>query len=225
MIKLNAVQKAMVKTMTEALQIPHLTFNEDIYMDNLIEIRNELKSKVGELKLTFMPFFIKALSITLHDFGIMNGQFDQDKVIVKSSHNVGFAMDTKLGLVVPNIKNCESKSIIDICREMNRLQSLGSEGKLTPEDITGTTITLSNVGNIGGMYARPIIAPPQVCIGALCAIRPRLEREQGEIVDRMAMGTSWSADHRVIDGATTARFVARLKQIIEEPMTLLINLK
>lgn len=226
-VPLNPVQRAMARTMTEALSIPLLTLSEEVYMDNLILIKDSLKSQVSDLKLTFMPFFMKALSHAVSEFPIMNSVYfpAKQQYQIHTQHNISFAMDTQLGLIVPNIKNCQDKSILDIAKELKRIQSAGSTNQVAQTDISGGTIALSNIGTIGGTYARPIVLPPQVFIGALGSTRPRLEFRNGIVVDRSILYTSWSADHRFIDGATTARFVQRWKQLIEDPSLLLLTLK
>jgi 2-oxoisovalerate dehydrogenase E2 component (dihydrolipoyl transacylase) len=142
-----------------------------------------------------------------------------------SSHNVSFAMDSPFGLIVPNIKDVQTKSIYEISQEMSRITDLGAKGKLTDVDLKGGTIALSNIGTIGGTYTSPVILPPQVFIGALGATRPVLEKVAGNIEEKMVLKTSWSADHRLLDGATTARFVARWKALIENPSLMLLHLK
>ena len=226
-VKLTPVQKAMVKSMTEALKIPHLTYCEDIDVQQVIELRRQLKANLKDVKLTYMPFFIKALSLALLDYPIVNSVLNEAKneYTMKGSHNVSIAMDTPQGLLVPNVKDVEAKSIYEIAKEMNRLQDLGQKGRLSDSDMKGGTISISNIGSIGGTYASPIIMPPQVFIGAFGTIRPRLEKVNGEIVEKQILTTGWSADHRLLDGATTARFVSRWKAIIENPSLMLLHLK
>jgi 2-oxoisovalerate dehydrogenase E2 component (dihydrolipoyl transacylase) len=134
-------------------------------------------------------------------------------------------MDTPSGLEFPCIKSVESKSVYQIALELNRLQQLGSIGKLSKSDLEGGTVTISNLGSIGGGYSAHIVYPPQVLIGAFGAIRGRLCRVNGEIRESDTLTTSWSADHRLLDGATTARFVARWKALIENPSLMLLHLK
>ena len=226
-VKMSPIQRGMLKSMTEALLIPHLTYSEDVYMEQLTEIRQQLKKTLKDVKLTYMPFFMKALSLAILDYPIINSSLldSKNEYILKSSHNISFAMDTPLGLVVPNIKNVESKSILEIASEMSRIQELGQKGRLSDNDLSDGTVALSNIGSIGGTYAAPVILPPQVFIGALGTIRPRLEKVDGIITEKNILATSWSADHRIIDGATTARFVARWKALIENPSLMLLHLK
>ena len=120
------------------------------------------------IKLSYMPFIIKATSLALRDFPGLNAHTNADctEVVHRASHNIGIAMDTPRGLLVPNVKNCQSKSILEIATELLQLQALGKEGKLGREHLTGGTFTLSNIGSIGGTYASPILVLPEVAIGS-----------------------------------------------------------
>lgn len=177
---------------------------------------------------------------------------------IKAAHNIGVAIDTKDGLIVPNIKNVELKSIYEIAIELNRLQALASASKLAPGDLLGGTFTLSNIGSIGGTYMKPVILPPEVAIGALGKIQvgvfvlfcvifylqrkklvliviefPRLKQKKklprfdqnNNVVAANIMQISWSADHRVIDGATMARFSNHVKKSLENIGAMLIDMK
>lgn len=137
--------------------------------------------------------------------------------------------------MVPNVKQIESKSIIEIAVELERLKRDGSQGKLSPSDLSGGTITLSNIGNIGGTVLHPVIVSSEVCIGAIGRIQklPRFinvksesSGNESEIIQaQFIMQSSWNADHRVIDGATMARFVTLWKKYLEDPSTMTISLK
>lgn len=135
-------------------------------------------------------------------------------------------MDTEQGLIVPNVKNVQVCSVFEIASELNRLQALGSAGQLGTNDLTGGTFTLSNIGTIGGTYAKPVIVPPEVAIGALGKIQilPRFNGK-GEVFKAQIMNVSWSADHRIIDGATMARFSNLWKSYLENPASMLLDLK
>ena len=134
-------------------------------------------------------------------------------------------MDTPHGLLVPNVKKVNQMSILEIAEELNRLQDLGGRGKLGEADLKGGTFALSNIGSIGGTYAKPVIMPPQVAIGALGKIQ-RLPRfgPQDQVIAAHIMNVSWSADHRVIDGATMARFSNLMKSFIENPASMILDL-
>ncbi|XP_058698536.1 lipoamide acyltransferase component of branched-chain alpha-keto acid dehydrogenase complex, mitochondrial [Poecile atricapillus] len=223
-------QKAMVKTMSAALKIPHFGYSDEIDLTHLVQLREELKplAEIRGVKLSFMPFFIKAASLGLLQYPILNASLDENcqNVTYKASHNIGVAMDTEQGLIVPNVKNVQVCSVFDIAVELNRLQSLGSAGQLGTSDLTGGTFTLSNIGTIGGTYAKPVILPPEVAIGALGKIQvlPRFNGK-GEVFKAQIMNVSWSADHRIIDGATMARFSNLWKSYLENPASMLLDLK
>ena len=146
--------------------------------------------------------------------------------IAQGSHNIGIAVDTPNGLVVPNIKQVQSLSLMDIAVELTRLMTLAKENKLSSNDLSGGTITLSNVGVIGGTYTSPVLVSPEVCIGAVGRVQkvPRYD-EHGNVVPVHIMNVSWSADHRVIDGATIANFGNVFKHYIESPESMLLYLK
>ncbi|CAH2107418.1 unnamed protein product [Euphydryas editha] len=221
--------KAMVKSMTEAMKIPHFVFSDEYDVTKLVKARESLKELVQKLniKLTYMPVIIKAASLSLLQYPIINSSLDNacDNIIYKASHNIGVAMDTPNGLVVPVIKNVQTKSIIEIAKELNSLQEKGSKNQLGLNDLTGGTFTISNIGIVGGTYTKPVILPPQVSIGALGKIQvlPRFDSE-GNVIKAHILSVSWSADHRVIDGVTMARFSNQLKEYLEEPYKLLLDL-
>ncbi|CAG5116154.1 unnamed protein product, partial [Candidula unifasciata] len=229
-VPLKGVNKAMFKIMSEALKIPPFGYYDEVDVSQLVDMRKRLKviAQQRGIQLTYMPIFIKAVSLSLLQYPILNSSLDaaSEHITYKASHNIGVAMDTPEGLLVPSIKNVQSLSIFEIAAELNRLQSLGLAGKLGTAELSGTTFSLSNIGAIGGTYARPIIMPPNVAIGAIGKIQilPRFAA-QGAIKEAHIMNISWSADHRVIDGATMARFSNLWKQYLEEPTTFLLNLK
>merc|ERR1712110_590721 len=142
------------------------------------------------------------------------------------SHNIALAMDTPMGLLVPSIKGVQNLSVFEIALELNRLQQLGVAGKLSTSDLTGGTFSLSNIGSIGGTYAKPVILPPQVAIGALGKLQvlPRFD-DDDNIIKAHIVKFSWSADHRVLDGATVARFSNRMKDYLEDPASMVMDLR
>jgi len=180
------------------------------------------------IKLSFMPFFIKAASMALTQYPVLNSSVDEacENITYKASHNIGLAMDTNQGLIVPNIKHVQSLSVLDIAQELARLLEAGNKGTLGSKDLTGGTFTLSNIGSIGGTYAKPVIMSPQVAIGAIGRIQvlPRFDHDSN-VVKANIMQVSWSADHRVIDGATMARFSNLWKSYLENPSLMILNLK
>ncbi|XP_072516249.1 lipoamide acyltransferase component of branched-chain alpha-keto acid dehydrogenase complex, mitochondrial [Salminus brasiliensis] len=227
---LKGFHKAMVKTMTAALKIPHFGYKDEVDLTRLVRLRSELKgaSESRGVKLSYMPFFIKAASLGLLHFPILNASVDEacQNITYKAAHNIGLAMDTTQGLLVPNVKNVQMLSVFEIAVELNRLQSLGASGQLGTADLTGGTFTLSNIGSIGGTYAKPVILPPEVAIGALGKLQvlPRFNAND-EVVKAHIMNVSWSADHRIIDGATMCRFSNLWKSYLENPGSMVLDLK
>ncbi|KAI8911476.1 2-oxoacid dehydrogenases acyltransferase-domain-containing protein [Gorgonomyces haynaldii] len=235
---LTMVQKAMFKSMTKALAIPHFGYSDEIVLNQAILFRKEVnaflqKQPLGVAKITFMPIFLKAMSEALKEYPILNAALIEDgkdvKIQYRKHHNIGIAMDTPQGLVVPNVKNVESKSILEIAQDLEQLKQKGQQNKLEPKDLKDGTITLSNIGNIGGTLLHPVIVQGTVCIGALGKMQslPRFATENGQevISKHEIMHCSFNADHRIIDGATMARFVSLWKQYLENPHLLAFKLK
>jgi len=228
--KLNVVVKAMNKAMIEALKIPHFGYKDEVDMTQLVRVRTDLKEACLErgIRLSYMPFIVKACSMALLHFPILNSSLDTqaETITYKASHNIAIAMDTPIGLLVPNIKGVQGLSVFDIAVELNRLHQLGLAGKLSNADLSGGTFSISNIGSIGGTYAKPVILPPQVAIGALGKLMtvPRYS-SSGELKPAHIMNVSWSADHRCIDGATMARFSNQWKRYLETPASMVLDLK
>ncbi|KAK8384401.1 hypothetical protein O3P69_009306 [Scylla paramamosain] len=223
-------RKAMVRTMTQANQIPHFCYCDEVDMTALVGLRGHLKAAAEAygVRLSYMPFFIKAASIALSHYPILNASVDDkcENITYKASHNIGLAMDTSEGLVVPNVKGVQGLTLMEVAAELNRLQELGLRGSLSTRDITGGTFTISNIGSISGTYAKPVILPPEVAIGAVGKIQvlPRFD-SSGNVVRAHIMQVSWSADHRVIDGATMANFSNMWKSFLENPSKMVLHLK
>uniref|UniRef100_A0A0K0EJZ9 Dihydrolipoamide acetyltransferase component of pyruvate dehydrogenase complex n=1 Tax=Strongyloides stercoralis TaxID=6248 RepID=A0A0K0EJZ9_STRER len=229
-VPIRGYTRAMVKTMSQALNVPHFGYNDEFYVDKLVQMRKEIKeiSKERGVKMSYMPMFIKACSLALLKYPSLNATVDEnlENVIYKSSHNICLAMDTPGGLVVPNIKNCEQKTIFEIAEDLIRLHESGKKQQIRKEDLTGGTFTLSNIGAIGGTYASPVIFVPQVAIGAIGKIEklPRFDRD-GNVYPASIVKVSWAADHRVVDGATMARFSNLMKSYLENPNFMLLEMK
>lgn len=226
---LSTVQKAMNKTMTEALKIPQFGFSDQIDVSKLVKFRKEAKELAEKkgVKLTYLPFFIKALSKGLLEYPVLNSTFDVEKeeIVYKGFHNIGVAVDSPNGLLVPNVKNVQDLSIVDIASELDRLRDLASKMKLAPSDLAGGTFTVSNIGNLGGTGSSPVILPPQVAILGVCQIQrlPRFD-STGNVVPADILSVSWSADHRIIDGATVARCTEIFRYYLQNPAALLLDL-
>jgi 2-oxoisovalerate dehydrogenase E2 component (dihydrolipoyl transacylase) len=229
--RISGVKAAMARQMKHSVStIPHFTVSEEIHMDALIALRSQLKDDFSEqgVKLSFMPFFIKALSLALKAYPVINSQVNDDctQLTYFNEHNIGFAVDGKLGLMVPNIKGVQDMSIFDIAKRASELIEQAREGRLKTADISGGTISISNIGVLGGTVATPVINHPEAAIVALGKIQrlPRFD-ENDQVRAVNIMHVSWSGDHRIIDGATMVRFNNLWKSYIEQPMKMLSTLR
>ncbi|KAJ1395226.1 Single hybrid motif [Sesbania bispinosa] len=228
-LPLRGYQRAMVKSMSLAAKVPHFHYVDEINCDALVELKTSFQKNnpYPDVKHTFLPILIKSLSMALIKYPSVNSCFKEDalEVILKGSHNIGIAMATPNGLVVPNIKNVQSLSILEITKELARLQNLASDNKLSSEDICGGTITLSNIGAIGGKFGSPLLNLLEVSIIAIGRIQkvPQFA-DDGNVYPVSLMTVNIGADHRVLDGATVARFCNEWKQLIENPELLMLHL-
>ncbi|KAF6841344.1 dihydrolipoamide branched chain transacylase e2 [Colletotrichum plurivorum] len=248
-VPLTVTQQQMFKSMTRSLTIPHFLYADEVDFSSLVELRTRLNrvlstspdvvpgSADGVGKLSYLPFIIKAVSLALYQFPILNARIDLDStasanlkpsLVMRSQHNIGVAMDTPSGLLVPVIRNVGSLNILSIARELSRLQKAAFAGKLTPQDLGGGTITVSNIGNIGGTYLSPVIVDKEVAILGIGRMRavPAFESEDSDrVVRKHVCNFSWSADHRVVDGATMARAAEVVRRVVEEPDVMVMHLR
>lgn len=222
------IRKAMIKSMTPAASVPWFGYADEVVMDRLMETRMSLKKGAEQrgIKLTYMPLILKATALALSEYPVLNSSFVGEEVRYHGAINLGVAIDTPAGLMVPNIKGCAQRSVLEIAHELARLSALAQQNKLSPEDLKGGTFTISNIGNIGGTYMSPVPMPSEIAIGAIGRIRklPRFN-ESGQVVARHLMAVSWVADHRIIDGATVARFSEQWRQYLEDPISMLSMLR
>jgi 2-oxoisovalerate dehydrogenase E2 component (dihydrolipoyl transacylase) len=229
-VPLRGYKRSMAKFTAQALDIPHFNYSDEICMDVMMAFReaNKTFAEAKGVKLTYMPILIKATSMALRHYPILNSSLavDQSHIIYKAQHHIGVALDTPQGLVLPKIKDVQNKSIFEIAKELNFLQKQAKENRLSADQLTKGTFTLSNIGSIGGKQAVPLIVPPEVCIGAPAKIHkvPRYN-SQGHLESAHIMIMTWSADHRVIDGATLSRFSNLWKRYVEEPSTMLMDMR
>jgi 2-oxoisovalerate dehydrogenase E2 component (dihydrolipoyl transacylase) len=237
-VELSNIQVQMFKSMTRSLSIPHFLYADEVDFSSLASLRHRLNKSLSDpsgkdpMKLSFLPFIIKAVSMALFQYPILNARVEIDpsttkpSLLMRSQHNIGIAMDTPQGLVVPVIRNVASLDILSIAAELKRLQSLANSGKLTVADISGGTITVSNVGSIGGTFVSPVIVEREVAILGIGRVRavPAFD-DKGDVVRKQVCGLSWSADHRVVDGATMARAADVVRQFVEEPDRMLVHLR
>lgn len=219
------IAEAMVNSKRTA---PHFTYVEEVDGTELVALRKRLKARAANhgVKLTFLPFLMKAASVVFREFPNINAVMDEGKfeLVVKGDHNIGVSIDTPNGLFVGVVRNIEQKSILRIATELQSLVERVRGGTATRDDLTGGTFTLTSTGSIGGVLATPILNHPEVAILGFNAIRERPMVIDGDIVVRHMFYLSPSFDHRVIDGAVAARFTAALKAVLEQPESLLLEL-
>lgn len=246
-VALSNTERQMFKVMTQSLTIPHFLYTHSVNVTSLNQLRTEIASKsttlsslltTGEVsrKITALPFIMKAISHSFQAHPKLNAHLDtttnptKPQIILKGAHNFGIAVDTPQGLLVPVVRNVERHSIISLTAEIDRISELAKAGKLSPDDYKGATFTLSNVGSIGGGVVSPVIVAPAVAIVGIGRARkvPAFETNaDGEdvVVKKDELVLSWSADHRVLDGATVARCAEAVGTVIENIQTLGIILR
>ncbi|GAB4821346.1 hypothetical protein N2152v2_008392 [Parachlorella kessleri] len=231
LLPLRGYRKAMVRSMEAAGKVPHFHLCEEVDVGRLVELREEVRGDpaLGGIKLTYMPFFIKAAALALREYPLVNSSLapDESAIIQHNVVNTGIAVNTPYGLAVPNIKNVQLKSVAVLAQELLQLQRAAADNKLRQEDIRGGTFTISNIGTIGGTYAAPLINPPEVAIMALGKIQrlPRFAPDGASVAGADILSISLGADHRVVDGATLAGFAKAWRHFIECPGSLLLHLQ
>jgi pyruvate dehydrogenase E2 component (dihydrolipoamide acetyltransferase) len=207
-----------------AFSIPHVTEFLTVDASGLMALRARLRAlpAAADLKVTPLAVVAKALCVAVRQFPLMNASWDEDagEIVVKGYVNLGIATDTPTGLLVPNIKDADTLGILDLARELARLTGLARERKAGPADLTGGTITITNVGGFGVETGTPIINRPECAIVATGLIAPRPWVVDGQLAVRELMTTSVSFDHRIVDGAYAARFLAHLRDLLEDPALL-----
>ena len=230
---LTPVQSGMYKQMTKSLSIPHFLYTDSIDFSSLTQLRKRYNvNREKTERITPLPIIVKAVSLALQQFPLLNAHLDtttnsaKPQLLIKGAHNIGVAVDSPSGLLVPVIKNVQNHSIASLAQEITRLADLARTGKLTSADLSGATFTLSNIGSIGGSAVAPVIVTPQV--GILGIGRSKVVPafgENGELVKKEECIFSWSADHRVIDGAYVARAAEEVKKAIESVENMLVRMR
>ncbi|CZR70025.1 related to branched-chain alpha-keto acid dehydrogenase complex [Phialocephala subalpina] len=236
-----ATQNAMFKTMTSSLAIPHFLYTHSVDFTILNSLRqrfntNSVNRMSPSSKLTPLPFIMKALSQAFNEYPLLNSHLQtpsnqgRPKVLIKNKHNFGIAIDTPNGLLVPVVKDVQSHSISSLAEEISRLSGLAKEGKLGVDDFKGATFVISNIGSVGGGVVSPVIVAPMVGILGVGRVRavPAFERDEmgaEKIVKREEVVLSWSADHRLLDGATVAKCAEVVKVLLENVDVLAVVLK
>lgn len=223
---LQGIRALVAQKMSESKTIiPHFSFFDSANARYLIQLRNNLKPEAQKrgMKLTFLPFFIRALSLCLKEFPQFNASVDLQKnaLVLHKPHNIGIAMKTNYGLIVPVLKDVQEMSLENVITEYNSLREKAWNNKLKPEDMKDSTITISNFGTEGGLWATPVINYPEVAILATAKIQKQPVVRKDEVVIRDLLNCSWSFDHRIIDGDMAAAFSKAFIRLIENPIRIL----
>lgn len=228
-VPLIGIRKKIAENMQKSKHvIPHFTIMDEAKVDALVAMRESLKEHAEKhgTKITYLPIVMKAMIATMREFPMFNASIDDaaGEIVYKKYFNIGFAADTPNGLVVPVIKNADQKTILEISKEILELSKRARDGKLKPDEMKGSNITITNIGSIGGTYATPVINHPEVAILGMYKIDEKPVIKDGQLKAIKVMNYTMTADHRLIDGAVAARFLAAFISRIENPGKLLVEL-
>lgn len=229
-VPIRGIQRAMFRSMTKSSStVAHSFGLEEVDVSELVALRGQMGqiAQDKEVRLTYLPFVVKAVATALKEFEYLNASVDEDQqqIVLHKRYDIGVAVDTPQGLVVPVLRRADERSIFDVARGIVELAQRGRSGDLGMEDFEGATFTVTNVGAIGGIAAMPIVDYPQIAILGLHRIqRKPVVKGESEIVASEVMNMSLSFDHRVIDGAMCFNFLARLKELLEIPNLLFMEM-
>ncbi len=225
--KMSTRRKRIAENLLQSQQATaHLTTFNEIDMSAVVALRERLKERVEKehgVKLSFMPFFVKAACIALEQFPTVNAMVDGDTIVYRHYVNMGIAVAVDAGLVVPNIKDADRKTMLDVSREIAEVAKRARDTKLTMEDLTGGTFTITNGGVFGSLISTPIINYPQVAILGLHKTQDRPVAIGGKVEIRPMMYVALSYDHRIIEGQQAVQFLVRVKELMEDPASMLVN--
>lgn len=228
-VPLRGIRKKIAENMQMAKHIiPHFTLMEEAKVDELVKLRTQAKTAAEKygVKVTYLPFIMKALIATCREFPMFNASMDDaaSEIVYKKYFNVGFAADTPNGLMVPVVKNADFKTTLQISQDIQQLAGKAREGKLALEDMKGATITVTNIGSVGGVYATPIINHPEVAILGMYKIETKPVWNGEKFRPVQTMGFTITCDHRLIDGAVAANFMKAFIARIENPSQLMLDM-
>jgi pyruvate dehydrogenase E2 component (dihydrolipoamide acetyltransferase) len=222
------IRRTIGKAMeTSKYTAPHVTHHDTVVVDDLVETRKRLKPAAEErgIKLTYMPFVVKAIVAALKQHPVLNSQLNEEdeEILVKHYYNIGIAVATDAGLMVPVVENADEKDMLTVASDVNELATKARERSIKREEMQGGTFSITNFGAIGGEYATPIINYPETAILGLGELKQRPVVEDGEVVAKWTIPISLTIDHRVIDGADAAQFANTLMEYLENPELLLLE--
>ncbi|WP_088013116.1 dihydrolipoamide acetyltransferase family protein [Gottfriedia acidiceleris] len=226
--KMSGIRKAIAKAMVNSKHTaPHVTLMDEVDVTKLVASRKKYKEVAAAqgIKLTFLPYVVKALTSALRKFPALNTSIDDatNEIIHKHYYNIGIAADTDKGLLVPVVKDADRKAIFSISAEINELATKARDGKLAPAEMKGASCTISNIGSAGGQWFTPVINHPEVAILGIGRIAEKPVVLNGEIVVAPVLALSLSFDHRMIDGATAQNALNHIKRLLNDPELLLME--
>jgi pyruvate dehydrogenase E2 component (dihydrolipoamide acetyltransferase) len=226
---LTQIRKTIAKNMTRSKQnAAHMTVMDEVEISELVRIRNKYKDKYKDqgVKLNYLPFVLKATAMALKKHRQLNSEMDldNDRMIFKRYYNIGIAVDTEKGLVVPVIKNVDRLSIFELAEKTSQIAQKARDGELTMDDMKDGTFTITSYGSIGGQFAQPVINYPQAGIlGVGRILKKPVVNENDEIVPGHILPLSMSVDHRIVDGGEVSRFLNTMMQYLGDPITLVME--
>jgi pyruvate dehydrogenase E2 component (dihydrolipoamide acetyltransferase) len=227
-VPFRGLRRKIAEAMTRSkFTATHFTYVDDIDVTELVKIRGEAKKLFADkgVNITYLPFVMKAIVAAMREFPMMNCSLDEvsNELVIKKYFNFGIATDTDNGLIVPVVKDVDRKTIAELAKDIQDVAARTRDGKVTVDDLTGGTFTITNAGNIGGLFATPVINFPEVAILGVHAIKDAAIVRDGAIVVGKKMYLSISIDHRIVDGATGARWMNVVKDHLEQPYRLLLG--
>jgi len=225
--ELSQIRKTIAARMVESkFTAPHATSFEEVEISRLVEIREEIKERFSGdgIRITYMPFILKATALALKNHPKLNCHLDMknNRVIYNDKYNIGIAIDTPDGLIVPVINNADTKSIVELAAELKDKSNRARQRKLTLDELRGNTFSVTNYGSIAGIYGAPIINYPDVAILGVGRIHKKPIVKNDQIVPGNILPLSLAVDHRIVDGADAARFLRELMEYLAEPVSMLL---
>lgn len=227
-IPLRAMRKRIAEKMSRSKHTAaHFAYVDDADVSELVRLRDAAEPQAVErgLKLTYLPFIVKAVTLALKKYPMLNASLDdaREEIVLKKYYNIGIAVATDAGLIVPVVKNADQKSVFQLAEEIQQLAQAAREGRSKLDDLHGGTFTITSLGAVGGLLATPIINHPEVAILGLHKIEPRPVVRDGAVVIRKMMNLSISLDHRIVDGYVAALFIQEIIRYLQQPGLLFLD--
>ncbi|HLS88611.1 MAG TPA: dihydrolipoamide acetyltransferase family protein [Sphingobacteriaceae bacterium] len=228
-VPLRGLRRKIAEQMVRSMQtIPHAVHMDEVDVTELVQLRDQAHALAEEqgLRLTFLPFIIKAVTAALRRYRELNASLDDEReeIVYKHYYHIGIATDTDDGLVVPVIKHADQKSIFQLAADLDRLARQARDRTIQLDDLRDSTFTITNIGPLGGVFATPIINAPEAAILAVHRIKERPVVHEGQIVARHMLNLSLAFDHRIVDGAVAARFLNQVMEYLAKPSLLFMEM-